>query len=372
MLDTFRNLLRKKLRTALTVSGVLVGVFSFIVIGSLAEHFNILAGNFRKNFSERIFVCEKVTFWAGGGILPEEKAEEVEKVSGVISVIPNLIARFNARSISLINLPEIIVGISPEKLGFLSSSDFLYRGEFSIQESSSVLLGYDIARSLQAEPGKSVNIRNHPFIVKGILKKTGAIEDKQAVISLEDAQAILNRPGLITSIIVTGDPSENYEVLADRIRSYVSGVEVVTPADLSEQVDQNLSLWNLLIFGTMLLAGITSTLCIIISMVVTVNDRLPEIGLKKAIGATKLQIIKEYILEAAAISVSGWVFGFLLGILFVFSFAKFLAAGGIDLFSITFRLILISFAWSICLGILGGLYPAVYAAELNPVLAMKR
>lgn len=373
MLDIIKSILRRKTRTVLAIGGVMVGVFAFVVMGSLAEHFNILAGNFHDNFSGRIFVCEKITFWSGGGILPQEKLGEVEKISGVKISIPNLISRLDARSTSWIGFPEVIVGIPPEKLDFIYRGDFLYLGDFlRPQERFRALTGWDIAETRQAKVGKTLLIRNVPFIVKGIFKKTGGIEDKQVIISLQDAQEILRQPGLLTNIIVIPDVLENIETVAARIKAGVPNIEVITPSELEDQVNQNLSLWNILIFGAALLAGITCLLCIVISMVVTVNDRLLEIGLKKAIGATKSQILKEYISEALIISFLGWAAGLMVAILFVTSFKKFSVSGGIEIFTVTDRLILISFIWSVSVGLLGSIYPAWYAAEQDPVRAMRR
>jgi len=114
-------------------------------------------------------------------------------------------------------------------------------------------------------------------------------------------------------------------------------------------------------------------LAVINTMVMSVTERTREIGIKKAVGAEDIDIILEYVTEAALIGLVGGVIGLLLG----WGMANFLnkavaeALGATELFKVTPRLALGAVMFSFFLGAGAGLYPAWRAARLDPVLALR-
>ena len=105
-------------------------------------------------------------------------------------------------------------------------------------------------------------------------------------------------------------------------------------------------------------------------MIMSISERTREIGIKKAIGAKTRHIVTEYLAEAALIGLIGGIIGLGLGILMVNSLNNQATAGN-EIFLITTRLALGGLIFATVLGVFAGFYPAVHAARLNPVKALR-
>lgn len=375
MFEILHHLFRRKIRTLFSILGVSIGVFALLVMGAMAEHFNLLASHFSEMFSNRLFVCEQATFWSGEGIISEDKAKRVEKIPGVYKVVPLLINKLRTEPINIITLPQTIVGINPDQLTLVYDKTFLAQGTWLTGKPfqagvGEAVVGSDIATDQKLKLND--NLKNYPFKIKGIIKKTGSLEDKQVIVSLRDAQELFSRKDFVTSLVVIPQGGEDLDALAKKIKLALGHIRVVTPFDLENQIAQSLSVWNIIALGAALLAAITGALCIIVILLMAVNDRIPEIGLKKAIGASSMQIMEEYLGEAVVLSCGGWILGNILGIIFIKIFEYYSVAAGISLFHLTGRLIFLSLLWSVCIGVLSGLYPSWQAASIDPVRAMKK
>lgn len=373
LIDAVHNLYQRKTRSILTLLGISVGVFALLVMGSMAEHFNILARHFRSSFLNRLFVCERVSFWAGGGILSEDKVKVVKRIKHVKDALPTLISRLKDRQIIVIGIPQLIVGVPVSKMDELLGNVSLKEGEWLGEGShGKVLAGWDIAGSMKLRTGSTIKIRNQEFTVSGILKKTGSIEDNEVLMELSSAQKLLHREGLITNIVVLPENNVDPSALASAIKKVIPEVEVITPADMQDQVNESLALWNMITLGCAVLSVITGALCILITMIVSIQERIPEIGIKKTIGASNSQILAEFFGESLVMAVSAWIAGVLGGLIFVKLYEFSLSQKGIALFSITSRLVFASFLAALIIGILAGIYPAWKASRVDPVAAIRR
>ncbi|MBI2252376.1 MAG: ABC transporter permease [Armatimonadetes bacterium] len=372
MLETIQQVLRKKFRTFLSILGISIGVFALIVMGAMSEHFNILSRHFEENFKNKLFVCEKISFWSGGGILAQNKVKLLKNIPEILKAVPILISRFRENQILSLGFPEVIVGINPKDMPLIYSQNFLLKGKFLEGNSPQAVIGWDLADRYKIKLNDTIKIRNSFFQIIGILEKTSALEDRQVIIPLYFAQKALSRENLITSIIVFPQDNINLEQLVFKIKKNILGISIITPREFKDQINQNLNIWNIITLGAAILSAITGILCIMINLFITINDRLPEIGLRKAIGATSWNIIEEYLLEALVLSIGGWILGLFSGLIFIKLFDFYIKNQGVSLFSITHRLIILSFFWIICLGIMSGIYPAYQASNIDPARAMRR
>ncbi|NDD31020.1 MAG: hypothetical protein EB084_22425 [Proteobacteria bacterium] len=84
----WRSLWRRRGRALLTSTGMACGVFALVLMGALSEHFRLLTAHFADPFDGRLYVCEKLSFWAGGGLIDEDRAAEAARVDGVSAVVP--------------------------------------------------------------------------------------------------------------------------------------------------------------------------------------------------------------------------------------------------------------------------------------------
>ncbi|MFH1453595.1 MAG: FtsX-like permease family protein [Armatimonadota bacterium] len=374
MLEVIQHLLSRKTRTVFTIIGVAVGVFSLLVMGAMAEHFNLLGKHYKNIFAGKLFVCEKPDFWYGEGLLHQSKLSEVGKVEGVASTVPIEVVPLARKQFMVMGSPEVLVGIDPSSVDTLYDRRYLLSNGLWIdkEDTYEATIGWDIARQNDKKENEKITLNNYPFLVKGIMKKTGSIEDRHVIVPLKVAQAISSREGFITAIVVKPEAGVNLDQLARSIKNKVPNVEVVTPSDFENHLARSLVVWNFITLGASMLAAITGALCIIMTLLIAVNDRIPEIGLKKAIGASSVQIMQEYLYEAMFLSIAGWILGTLLGSLFIKIFEHYISTFGISLFEITVRLLVLSLLWSVCIGVLSGLYPSWQAASIDPIKAIKR
>lgn len=369
------SLARKRGRSALTVVGMACGVFALVVMASMGEHFSLLSRHFRETFGGRVYVCEKLTFWAGGGIVSEEKAVEVGKVAGVCTMVPMLIGRLHAQRMMILGLPEVLVGIPPAHAPLVWHEAPLAEGRWlgpQDENSFHAMLGSDVAYSLRARVGQTVTVLERRFEVVGILAHTGALEDCQMLAPLRATQDTLSREGVLTSMLIVPAAGLDATRLAAEVRRQVKGVEVIDPSQMQEAVDMSLRVWKALTLGTGLVAAATGALCIVITMMVAVFERTYEIGLLKAIGASNGQVMADFLREALLMALVGWVLGVGAAWAFVTGWDEWFRAEGMFLFSFTPRVVLASLVATLALGVAAGTLPALAAARQDPVTALRR
>jgi putative ABC transport system permease protein len=145
----------------------------------------------------------------------------------------------------------------------------------------------------------------------------------------------------------------------------------VTPDQVAEQIGQASVVFNLIIVGASVIAVIVGGLSVINTMVMTVSERVREIGVKKAVGARTGAILGEFITEATLLGAIGGLIGLSAGALLVVILNAQTAGSGTTVFLITPMLLLRSFVFATVLGALAGIYPAFRAARLDPVQALR-
>jgi putative ABC transport system permease protein len=223
---------------------------------------------------------------------------------------------------------------------------------------------------------------NHPFTVVGIFAKTGTGPDTTAFVSDADARMLLSdslAPPVRAAVDVNqvaesftvypkaGTSLAGMDAIADRINAQVPGVKASRPSDLINSFQSINSTLDAVIIGSAVLALVIGSLSVVNTMIMAVTERVREIGLKKALGAHTGHVLREYLLEASLIGLIGGGLGFLLGA----GLTSLIAAFGQSLFLITPRLTVLSIGFAVVLGALAGLVPAIRAARLDPVSALR-
>lgn len=371
----WRGLWRKKGRALLTISGMACGVFALVLMASLSEHFHMLADHFKETFGGRVYVCEKLSFWAGGGIIDEDKADLARRVPGVDEVIPAIIGRLQSHRMVVVGLPLVLVGIPGAQSQTLCRNVPLVEGRWLGAEDDAThnaLLGSDVAYAWQARVGGTLHAVDQDWTVVGILAHTSAIEDRQMLVPLRAGQKALSREGLLTSMVVLPSPSQDPERLAKSLQKALPYLEAVPPSRMSQEAESSLRLWRALILGCGLIAAATGTLCIVITMTVAVTERTYEIGLKKAIGASNGQVMADFLSEAALLGALGWAAGAAASAVFVVAWNHGFRQEGLFLFALTPRVLVASAGVAAVFGLLAGSLPALSAARLDPVAALRR
>lgn len=371
--DAITNIGRRKIRSILAIFGIGVGVFVLIIIGAMSEYFRSISDHFRRTFIGRIFLCEKMSFWAGGGIFSDEKVDIIKDIPGITEVIPLLIGRIDREEMFALGMPNVLVGVPQEKAQIFIQNAPLHSGRwFQKYDGNAMVAGYDIAAQYSLKPGDTMTIRGKPFKVTGILKKTGTLEDRQAIVPLDAAQEALLRPHLLTCLVVIPENEQLIDSITDKLKNKLPWILVITSKQVEEEVNRNLIYWETLMVTCLMLSGITSFLSVSVIMIIAITERRREIGLKKALGAENIHIFTEYLMEVFLLCILGWAVGVLLGEGFISFYRCCFVKADISLFLITPRLIIGSLFWSLIIGIFSGYLSAKQAVSIEPIKSLRQ
>ncbi len=393
-MEILRNLWRRKLRTILTVSGIVMGIFALTTMGSLAEHFNVLLGGGITYYGGSIQVTDdKSNGGFGAGAMTLDTLKQVQQVDGVVAAGPavGVAAKPGAVSTGSFGVPDYIMNFDPTTTAHSPFKISLARGVFpSAASRYEVTLGSTFASEFKKHVGDTIMLPirpsdatadfvNHQFTVIGVLDQTLTAPDNGAYISLHDAQMLLGESlpaalrgtvdpyQLITSVVAYGRPGTNLDALATRITNQVPGVKATKPSDLVASFESGGAIFTFMTTAAALLALIIGGLSVVNTMIMSVSERTREIGLKKAIGAKTRNILSEFIAESTVMGLLGGVIGFLLGVLLTILLNSGDPSGG--LFLITPRLTLIALIFAVALGAGAGGVPAQRAARMGAVTA---
>jgi putative ABC transport system permease protein len=395
-MDILKNLWRRKLRTTLTVTGIVMGIFALTTMGSLAEHFNVLLNGGVTYFSGSIQVADdRAASGFGGGYMTLETVDRVAKVKGVAAAGPTVGVLAKPGAVTTINfgVPDFIANYDPRVEPYSSFKLSLKAGRW-INDTSrgEVVLGTSLAAEFHKRVGDNLALPvrpadaqldfvNHRFTVVGLLTQTLTAPDNGAYISLHDAQTLLgeglpaavrgdvDRYRLISGVVAFGRPGVNLDKLADAITAQVSGVKATRPTDLVNSFKAGGAVFTFMTTAAALLALIIGGLSVVNTMIMSVTERVREIGLKKALGAKMHHILTEFLAEATLMGVLGGAVGFLLGAALTLALDSGDPSGG--LFLITPRLIVLSLGFAIALGAGAGVLPAIRGARMDPVSALR-
>src|SRR5581483_11117430 len=210
--------------------------------------------------------------------------------------------------------------------------------------------------------------------------------DSFAYINLSDGQMLLkdSLPANLRSVIDVTQITENIDVygkpgsslatldtLADVINGTVPGVKATHPSDLVNAFKSGGAIFTAITTAAALLALIIGGLSVVNTMFMAVAERVREIGLKKAVGATTLNIMGEFLVEATFIGLVGGLIGFGLGAAIVLAKNATTPPDQTTLFLLTPSLAILAIGFATALGAVAGVLPAWRAARMDPVIALR-
>lgn len=381
-----RNIFRRKLRAFLTIFGISIGVFALVVMGALAEKLTLLVDGGMKYYSGKVVVSAPTEF---SGLystpLKAGMLRDIEHIEGVSRASASVSALLDEDlpTVSMGNIPTIQSDDGRSK-GFESFVVRYAEGEeLRNTDVGKVALGSDLVKKLNGSIGGYVEIRDKRYEVMGILEKTLTAPDNAVVMTMEDARRIahddlpdavkdsIQPDDIVSSFAVYLNEGERPEVVARRIERELDGVEAMTPLDFEKQVKQPLAIFTSIIYAVALISLLVGGLSVVNTMTMSVSERTREIGIRKAIGASSGQIMRQFIAESAVIGLIGGIVGLLLGLLVTTAGNAAGEATGNAMFLVTNRLIFGTVLFAMGLGTVSGLYPAWHAANLNPVEALR-
>ena len=384
MFEILKNMLRRKTRTALTVFGIAIGILALVVMGAMAEKLNVLVSGGTDYYKDKVTVSSTGGAYATTPILLTKKAE-IEKIDGVKAVFGQSYATLST-DMSAVSFgpPASIVGMEPGSDKYESFKLTMSRGRnLTAADRKKAVLGSDLVKKLNAEIGKTIKLRDTEFEVVGIYNKTFTSPDTEITVSFADGQQIMykDQPEIIRSninpsemvygFVVYPDDGVNPDELATKIKSQVSDVSTMGPKVFNDQVTASVGMFTSMIYGIGFISPLVGTLSIINTMTMSITERTKEIGIKKALGAKNRDILIEYLSEAGIIGFIGGAIGLGLGSLIVTIINSYMEQTGDKIFLLTPSLLISSMLFSVAVGIIAGIYPAMYAVKISIVKSLR-
>lgn len=395
-----RSLRLNIMRTSLTVLGVVIGAASIVIVFSAGEALSSLINGEINSYGSDIIQTEiKVPSTNGpsSGEVTTLKISDMEEVNKLANIKESYAASIGQSRVSYgqEGKTTMLFGVGPayqriDKKTKLAEGRFFDEGEDKSQ-ATVVVLGGILKETLfgdQPAVGKSVRIGTTNFRVIGVLEK---IEGGFGFIDFDDIAYLpvttLQKRILgvdysryftseLNDVSLADDTAEEIRLIL-RDRHEITDPErddfrVSTMAEIIDTLGTVTSAVTYLLLAIVLISLAVGGVGIMNIMYVTVTERTPEIGLRKALGATGSDITWQFLIESVLITFWGWFLGVIIGV--AGSYALVLVASSFGLnFDFIFPLegIIISFIFSLLCGFLFGFQPAKRAAKLDPVEALR-
>ncbi len=394
----FTSIRGAKFRSALTMFGIIIGVSSVVTIVSLGEgvkqQVTTQAGEISdslvvirpgKEQEASAFSLDVLRTYVDNntGSLSEKDWQDTLEVDNVSSSVPVGIvsgiatfedAEYNGNIIaSTARLPRLL----NQNIEF---------GEYFTDSGSTkkkvAVIGRDVAEQLFGENvpiGKSLQIRGEKFIVQGVFEQQdsgtfAAININNSImIPYESAKDIGGNIQLL-QIYVEAEDATQVDAVSDDVRETLiknhAGQEDFTILEREEALEAtNAVFYQLTVFtaGVAFISFIVGGIGIMNIMFATVSERTREIGIRKAIGATNSQILGQFVMESALLSILGGFFGVLLAFV-----ANAIIRVTTDLQPVTtWQVVAIAAGLSVVTGIVSGILPAAKAAAKDPIASLR-
>lgn len=380
-----------KMRSSLTMLGVIIGVMSVILLVSIGSGLKTYITGQLEGLGSNLLMVMPGEFdvnsssgsMQGAGMMASkltvDQTQELRQGSAIKAVMAytenNATITYKGKS----RITQA-AGVSyeyPEIRNQYPTYGSFFTASQEAAAKKVVALGYTVADKLfgQEDPtGKKVTISDNKFTVIGVLEKKGALGgsdmDNQIFIPVTTALSTFEMENVLAFWVQAKDKDQvelakkqTEEILLKTLKD--DEFSVVDTKSLLSMVSQILGTLTLALAGIAAISLIVGGIGIMNIMLVSVTERTKEIGLRKAIGATRKIIMTQFLIESTVLSAGGGIIGILLGTGFSMIINQFFPA------AVTAWSVLLAFFVSVIIGITFGVLPAARAARLNPIQALR-
>lgn len=376
-----KNIVSNKLRSILTMLGLMIGIASVIVLVGIGQGSSSSVKSQVQSLGTDILTAN---ITSSDYALEYEDMDEILKLDNIANVAPykNISATVSRGTTTSTKASIIATNNSYLEITNLALGSGRRISIIDIENKSKVcILGYDIAQdlfSLASPVGEKIKLNGDNYVVIGVLEEQGSSMGTNADNSILIPITAAKHLGEDTSITnfyakvldenkieMTSRIIENYLRSTLQISSdYYSVSSQDSTIEAMEEIDNTLSL---LLGGIASISLVIGGIGIMNVMLVSVTERTKEIGIRKSLGAKKSNILIQFLVEALVLSIVGGLLGIGIG-LFI---GKVLENFGYT-FESSNTIIIISFASSALIGLIFGIFPAYRAAKLNPIDALRQ
>jgi putative ABC transport system permease protein len=393
-----KNIRNRGVRSWLTMIGIFIGIAAVVALISMGQGLQAaVTGQFAALDPDKLIVTNVDTLFGPPGStavkkLNEHDKELIESVNGVDIVVQRLIRTASFEYNDKTDF-KFVANIPQEKEAIQVVYDALNleleKGRLLDEnDRRKVILGHDYMSDDFGKPlrvGKKVIIQGEEFEVIGFLKKASTFTLNGIIIMPdEDLRDILDIGDEFDILVVQvkdmdklSDVKDILEKKIRRDRDLDEGEDdfsIQTPQQGIQTINTILDTINLVIAGIAAISLLVGGIGITNTMYTSVVERIREIGIMKSVGARNSDILTLFLAESALLGLVGGIIGVIIGLALAYAAASGISAafGGLD-FSISLNVPFLIFAalFSVFVGMISGVFPALQASKLNPVDALR-
>jgi len=380
-----KDIMRRKKRVLYASLGVVIGITTIIAVLTiaLAGQTNIY-GQLEK-YGANLMVMPAIndidiglgglslgTLSVGENYISEDKLPEIRQIADgmirealniedegdIVTIAPKLYMNTRVDGTSV-----IVVGVDPREERLLKTWWKVWQGRY-LEAPDEVLVGAVAAELLKLNVGDAITLNGREATITGILEETGSNEDYQIFVPLETAQKAFGKEGLVSSIdiraLCNACPTSD---IAGAINENMAGVRAVAVTQIAETEMGMLDKVSRFLFALAAITLAVGCFGVVNTMTTSVHERIKDIGILKAVGASRNQIMKIFFYEAIIIGVAGGLLGYVAGTLLAYIVGP-LIFGGVAI-SYAPQYFLPSLALAALIAVIASVYPAFRASRIK-------
>jgi len=376
----FKSILSNKMRTFLTMLGIIIGVFSVIVMVSIGQGATAQVTESVQGMGSNLLtlnIRDRSTKF------DKDNLEDIEKLIGIDLASPNVSLNGTVKygldsqeSMAISGVDEDykeIQGQTVEFGRFISPIDVDYRNKVAV-------IGYETWENLFAGLNplqEEISINGEKYKVVGVLseKESTLMGSSNDIVIIPYTTAMRQfRTNTINTLTIQGEGPELVDTALGNLEKYLLEIyededsyNIFNQEELLSTLDEITGTLTLMLAGIAGISLLVGGIGIMNIMLVTVSERTREIGIRKAIGARRSNILAQFLIESSVISSVGGIVGIILGM-----FVNKILSTSLGISTVVnIQVILIAFGFSLIVGIFFGIYPANKASKLKPVDALR-
>ncbi len=384
----YKNLLRKKVRTLLTLVGISLSSWVLVSLLGFNQGYEASLNRDIDNMGFQIMIMAKgcpyeaATLMLKGGTglryMKEDVMKDIAKEPDVEKLTPILMTALFDPNKGESGGIAAYFGIDSKTFAELKPFlKFKQGGWFSGDDVREVVMGYEAAELEQREVGDKILMpeKNIEFKVVGILERTGTQDDGTIFAPIKTLQKIFDRPDEITTIGIRLKKGVDSTRLEDKLYK-LPDVQVVSLAQVKDTIMKLISTAKVMVLSIAAIAILIAMVGVINTILTSVWERFQEIGILKTVGAMPWDVFKLIWIETLILCTAGGIVGIVLAVLLarmtdVLMRRLLPYAPGGGLVIIDFKLVVITLFGILAIGLVSGIYPAWRAGRIRPLEAIR-